>query len=57
MPLGLEPKLDLISTIDPRIDVLKYKKLLYGIEVTATENSFTVLPLTNLALSNCQSAK
>lgn len=51
MSLGLE-KLNLIETIDPRIDTQKLSKLLYEVENTGLQNTYTVYPVTNFSASN-----
>jgi len=51
MSLGLE-RLNLIETIDPRIDTQKLNKMLYGVENTGLQNTYTVYPVTNYSASN-----
>lgn len=41
-------KLNFIPTIDPRINVRKLDKMLYGIEVAPTENNYTIFPINNV---------
>lgn len=44
--------LNLVQTIDPRLDIQKLSKLLYGVESVGTDNLFRVFPLTNANTSN-----
>lgn len=50
MSLGVE-SLNLIPTIDPRLDIKKLEKRLYGVETVATENTYQVFPITNISAS------
>ena len=50
MSLGIS-KLNFVQTIDRRIDVEKLHSLLYGIESTATENTYQVFPIQNQSIS------
>lgn len=43
--------LHLIPTIDPRLDIQKLQKLLYGIESVSTNNLFRVFPINNITPS------
>lgn len=40
--------LNLIPTIDPRLDVEKLQKLLYGVETVSSDSLFKVFPITNI---------
>lgn len=44
--------LHLVQTIDPRLDIQKLSKLLYGVETAGTDNIFRVFPLNNANTSN-----
>lgn len=49
--LSLE-KLHLVPTIDPRIDILKLEKLLYGVEMVGTENTYKTYPVNGYSTSS-----
>ena len=44
--------LNLIPTIDPRLDVEKLQKLLYGVETVASDSLYKVFPITSINSSN-----
>lgn len=43
--------LNLVPTVDPRINVQKLSKLLYGIESTGSDSLFNVVPLTTASIN------